>query len=92
MMVWGGLRGGISIALALSLPPSEYRDLIVAMTYGVVIFSIVVQGLTIENVADQMSREASPSEAARLKLRLVTARCPCPRPHPCLHLRTRCLE
>lgn len=46
IMTWGGLRGGISIALALSLPRSEYRDLIVTVTYIVVVFSIVVQGLT----------------------------------------------
>ncbi|MFY0591209.1 cation:proton antiporter [Roseivirga sp.] len=47
MLTWGGLRGGISIALALSLPPSEYRDLIILITYGVVIFSILFQGLSI---------------------------------------------
>ncbi|WP_179131325.1 cation:proton antiporter domain-containing protein, partial [Candidatus Entotheonella palauensis] len=47
IMTWGGLRGGISVALALSLPPSPTRDLLLTMTYAVVIFSIVVQGLTI---------------------------------------------
>jgi len=46
MMTWGGLRGGISIALALSLGESDYRDLIVIITYVVVVFSIIVQGLT----------------------------------------------
>ena len=51
VMVWGGLRGGISIALALSLPVSPERDLIIAMTYGVVVFSVLVQGLTVERVA-----------------------------------------
>ncbi|MCH9031017.1 MAG: sodium:proton antiporter [candidate division Zixibacteria bacterium] len=50
ILTWGGLRGGISIALALSLPASETRDLIVAMTYIVVVFSILVQGLTIKKV------------------------------------------
>ncbi|MCH7500054.1 MAG: cation:proton antiporter, partial [Nitrospinae bacterium] len=44
---WGGLRGGISVALALSLPPSPQRELILMMTYVVVVFSILVQGLTI---------------------------------------------
>lgn len=48
MMTWGGLRGGVSIALALSLPSElDGRDVIVTMTYIVVIFSILVQGLTI---------------------------------------------
>ncbi len=51
VMVWGGLRGGISIALALSLPVSAERDLIIAMTYGVVVFSVLVQGLTVGRVA-----------------------------------------
>ncbi|MEE8379020.1 MAG: sodium:proton antiporter [Gammaproteobacteria bacterium] len=47
ILTWGGLRGGISVALALSLPPGEARDVILAITYVIVIFSIVVQGLTI---------------------------------------------
>lgn len=47
IMTWGGLRGGISVALALSLPPGRERDVILAITYAVVVFSIVVQGLTL---------------------------------------------
>ena len=50
IMTWGGLRGGISIALALSLAPSMARDQLLTMTYVVVVFSIVVQGLTVERV------------------------------------------
>lgn len=48
VLVWGGLRGGISVALAFSLPPSEVKALILAVTYSVVVFSIVVQGLTVK--------------------------------------------
>ncbi|MHC4428740.1 MAG: cation:proton antiporter [Planctomycetota bacterium] len=47
LMTWGGIRGGISIALALSIPPSPNRDVILAITYTVVVFSILVQGLTV---------------------------------------------
>lgn len=47
ILTWAGLRGGISIALALTLPESEVRDVILFSTYTVVVFSIIVQGLTI---------------------------------------------
>ena len=47
ILTWGGLRGGISVALALSLPPGEMRDSLLAITYCVVVFSILVQGLSI---------------------------------------------
>ena len=50
VLTWSGLRGGISVALALSVPYLGYRDAIIAMTYAVVIFSIIVQGLTIRSV------------------------------------------
>lgn len=52
ILTWGGLRGGISVALALSLPDGPARDLIVNMTYIVVLFSIGVQGLSIGRVAE----------------------------------------
>ncbi len=47
VLSWGGLRGAISVALALSLPPQDNRALLLTLTYCVVIFSIVIQGLTI---------------------------------------------
>lgn len=47
ILVWGGIRGGISVALALSLPPSSARDLFICATYVIVVFSIIVQGLSI---------------------------------------------
>ncbi len=47
MLVWGGLRGGISIALALTLPDGPLRDLILSATYVVVVFSVVIQGATV---------------------------------------------
>lgn len=47
IMTWGGLRGGISIALALSLPAVMNRDIILSITYCIVIFSILIQGLTL---------------------------------------------
>ena len=47
ILTWGGLRGGISVALALSLPASPPRGVILVMTYIVVVFSIIVQGLSL---------------------------------------------
>lgn len=55
ILTWGGLRGGISVALALSIPTALYRDKFVAVTYIIVIFSILVQGLTIGSVARKLS-------------------------------------
>ena len=52
VLVWGGIRGGVSIALALSIPQNEYNKIIISITYCVVVFSIVVQGLTIAKVAN----------------------------------------
>jgi len=50
VMTWGGLRGGISVALALSVPSGTQRDAIIMATYAVVLFSIIVQGLTLARV------------------------------------------
>lgn len=56
IMTWGGLRGGISIALALSLAPEMERDLFLMITYIVVIFSIVVQGLSVGKLVQRLNR------------------------------------
>lgn len=58
ILTWGGLRGGISVALALSLPSDMYRTEFVTITYVVVIFSIIVQGLTIGGFAKRMLRSS----------------------------------
>ena len=50
IMTWGGLRGGISVALALSLPAGHEREIVLVVTYIVVIFSILVQGLTLKRI------------------------------------------
>ncbi|MFI5185390.1 MAG: cation:proton antiporter, partial [Chitinophagales bacterium] len=55
ILTWGGLRGGISVALALSLPDHMHRQEFLAITYMVVIFSIVVQGLTIGKMARKLA-------------------------------------
>lgn len=47
LLTWAGLRGGISVALALSLPSGEMRDVLLTVTYVVVVFSILVQGLSL---------------------------------------------
>src|SRR5690606_32906543 len=54
ILTWGGLRGGVSVALALSLPDSDYKPVLLAATYAVVIFSIVVQGLTVKPLVERM--------------------------------------
>jgi monovalent cation:H+ antiporter, CPA1 family len=51
IIVWGGLRGGLSIALVLSLPPSQSKEILMMATYVCVVFSILVQGLSIEKFA-----------------------------------------
>ena len=56
LMTWGGLRGGISIAMALSLPEEVSWNYIVPVTYLVVIFSIIVQGLTLEKVIIRLTK------------------------------------
>jgi CPA1 family monovalent cation:H+ antiporter len=57
MLTWGGLRGGISVALALSIPHNAFREEILVATYAVVLFSIIVQGLTIPTLIRRLSFE-----------------------------------
>jgi CPA1 family monovalent cation:H+ antiporter len=54
LMTWGGLRGGLSIALTLALPDSDYKEIIVSITYIIVIFSILVQGLSTGRLSSRM--------------------------------------
>ena len=58
LLTWGGLRGGLALAMALSLPESPEKALILHMTYGVVAFSLLVQGLSIGRIfkADQLKQ------------------------------------
>ena len=58
VLVWGGLKGAVSVALALSLPPGEIRDVLVAVTYVVVVFSIIVQGLTVGQLIERVIPKA----------------------------------
>ena len=50
LLTWGGLRGGLSLALAVSLPDSSWKPLILNMTFAAVIFSVIIQGLTIQKM------------------------------------------
>jgi len=61
ILTWGGIRGGISVALALTLPPGPEQEILLALTYCVVIFSILVQGTSIGKLT---SRWAGPATAA----------------------------
>ena len=69
VLVWGGIRGGVSIALAMSIPKSEYSEIILSITYCVVVFSIIVQGLTIAKVANpkQIAKEEEEQESIVLE-------------------------
>ncbi len=64
IMTWGGLRGGIPVALTLSLPAGTERDLLLAITYIVVVFSVLVQGLTVQRLIERFyPRPKAPAES-----------------------------
>jgi CPA1 family monovalent cation:H+ antiporter len=65
VLTWGGLRGGISVALALSLPMGPERNTVVALTYGVVVFSILAQGLSIGRLSRRVARTADRQARSR---------------------------
>jgi CPA1 family monovalent cation:H+ antiporter len=56
LLTWSGLRGGISVALALSLPHGEFRDPLLVACYGVVLFTMLMQGLSLDRVARRLYR------------------------------------
>lgn len=58
ILTWGGLRGGVSVALALSLPDGEIRDILLTVTYIIVVFSVLVQGLTLGPMVRALTRRA----------------------------------
>ena len=60
LMTWGGLRGGISIALALSLDDNMHKDMFLVVTYIIVVFSIIVQGLTVGRVVQKLASTEPP--------------------------------
>ncbi len=55
-LTWGGLRGGVSVALVLSLPPGPYRGTLLACSYAIVVFTILVQGMTLAQVVAAAQR------------------------------------
>ncbi len=62
-LTWGGLRGGVSVALVLSLPPGPYRGTLLACSYAIVVFTIVVQGMTLARVVAAAQRWSKRGDA-----------------------------
>ena len=60
VLTWGGLRGGVSIALVLSLPATEHRELMLMATWLVVMFSVVVQAMTLKPLVDRLTPRPAP--------------------------------
>ncbi|ACO46535.1 sodium:proton antiporter [Deinococcus deserti] len=63
LMIWGGLRGAISVALAFTVPAGPARELFLVMTYVIVVFSIIVQGLTVGQLARKAGNDVLPESA-----------------------------
>ncbi len=57
ILTWAGLRGGISVAMALSLPSSHYKEIILSVCYLIVIFSVIVQGLTLNKLVEGVAEK-----------------------------------
>ncbi len=74
IVFWGGLRGAIPVALALSLSGVEGFEIVSAMTFGVVLFSLVVQGLTLEAFARRKFSDAGKEKVEELLARYIAAR------------------
>lgn len=81
-MTWGGLRGGLALAMALSIPANiayidntiiDVRDVILIMTYAVVMFSILVQGVTIEKMIES-AKKVDPNKEEYLRPSSVSKR------------------
>ncbi|MGN6601009.1 MAG: cation:proton antiporter [Ginsengibacter sp.] len=64
ILTWSGLRGGISLAMALSLPPSPYKSIILSACYFIVIFSTIVQGLTLNKLVNNLVGEKKQKDPA----------------------------
>jgi monovalent cation:H+ antiporter, CPA1 family len=75
IMTWGGLRGGISVALALSLPAGSERELVLTTTYVLVVFSILVQGLTIKQVVTRAMASGAGIEYSHAWIRPIAESC-----------------
>lgn len=58
ILTWAGLRGGISVAMALSLPSSHYKEIILSVCYLIVIFSVIVQGLTLNKLVEGVAEKS----------------------------------
>lgn len=69
VLTWAGVRGGVSVALALSLPPGRGREVVLSLTYCVVVFSILVQGLTVGAIARRAGVGAAGAQSRAFKPR-----------------------